>query len=113
MSDQAEHSMPLRGYFVVWGWLFVLSIISYGVDIAPLEGLAKWIPITILMLIKAGLIMAVFMHMQWERLSLVTMILVLPGALLFALFVFGFEGAHILSMREQFFFNLDFFRVDP
>ena len=113
MSDQAEHSMPLRSYLVVWGWLFLLSVLSYGVDIAPLEGLAKWIPITVLMLLKAGLIMAVFMHMQWERLSLVTMILVLPGTLFFAMFVFGFEGAHILGMREQFFLNLEFFRVTP
>lgn len=110
MSNQHVQSHPLKTYFWVWGWLFVLSVCSYLTDLSPLEGVAKWFLITLFMLMKAGLIMAVFMHLQWERLSLVTLIVVLPGALLFALMVFGFEGNHVVGVREQFFVNLDFFR---
>ena len=107
MSDQ-QH--PLSTYFWIWGWLFVLSVMSYLVDISPLETWIKWIFITVFMLLKAGLIMAVFMHMQWERLSLVTMIILPPVVLLFALAVFGLEGAYIENVRETFFLNVDFYR---
>lgn len=111
MSDHAQQH-PLKTYFWIWGWLFVLSILSYLVDIAPLEGLVKWFFITVFMLAKATLIMAVFMHMQWERLSLVTMVVVPPMVLLFALVVFSLEGDYIEGLRETFFVNTDFFRTE-
>ncbi len=113
MSDHHAHeSPPLKNYLWIWGWLFVLSVCSYVVDISPIPQLLQWILITFFMFAKAGLIMAVFMHMQLERLSLVTMILVPPGALLFALMVFGIEGFHIENVRETFFVNENFFRTE-
>lgn len=112
MSDQEHESHPLKSYFWIWGWLFVLSVCSYVVDIVPIDQMLKWILITTFMLAKAGLIMTVFMHMQWERLSLVTMILVPPGAMLFALMVFGIEGLYIENLRETFFVNTGFFRTE-
>ncbi|MCC5873023.1 MAG: cytochrome C oxidase subunit IV family protein [Gammaproteobacteria bacterium] len=113
MSDHDEHAtMPLKSYYWVWGWLFVLSVCSYIVDISPIPQMLQWILITFFMIAKAGLIMAVFMHMQWERLSLVTMVLVPPGALLFALMVFGIEGFYIESVRETFFVNEFFSRTE-
>jgi cytochrome c oxidase subunit IV len=110
MSDQPQQSHPLKIYFWVWGWLFVLSTLSYLTDLSPLEGPSKWFFISLFMLMKAGLIMAVFMHLQWERLSLATVIIVFPGALVFAMVVFGFEGDYIVGVREQFFANLNFYR---
>ena len=68
--DEGQHH-PLRVYFVVWGWLFVLSFGSYMVDYIGLQGFLRWFLILAFMLLKAGLIIAVFMHMAWERLSLV------------------------------------------
>ena len=68
--DEGQHH-PLRVYFVVWGWLFVLSVCSYMVDYLGLQGNLRWSLILAFMLLKAGLIMAVFMHMAWERLALV------------------------------------------
>lgn len=65
---------PLGIYFKIWGLLFILSAMSYMVDIAHFEGFARWSLILIFMVLKAGLIMAVFMHMAWERLSLIYMI---------------------------------------
>lgn len=111
MNDQEHDSHGLRNYFWIWGWLFVLSVCSYVVDISPIHQMLKWILITVFMFLKAGMIMAVFMHMQLERLSLVTMIIVPPGAMLFALFVFGIEGAYIENVRETFFLNFDFTRT--
>lgn len=73
---------PIGLYLKVWGWLFVLSALSYLVDYFQFEGVARWSLILIFMALKAGLIIAVFMHMAWERLALVYAILVPPLALL-------------------------------
>ncbi|MCS7177472.1 MAG: cytochrome C oxidase subunit IV family protein [Candidatus Kapabacteria bacterium] len=62
---------PIRTYLTVWGWLFVLSAIAYFVDVVHLVGWLKVILLSLLALMKAGLIMAFFMHLRFERLSLV------------------------------------------
>src|SRR5688572_29499949 len=60
---------PIRLYLVVWAWLFILSTCSYMVDYFQLEGGVRYSLILLFMILKAGLIVAVFMHMAWERLS--------------------------------------------
>ena len=69
---------PIRLYLVVWGFLFVLSAGSYFVDYVGLKGYLRWFLILLFMIMKAGLIVAVFMHMAWERLALVYAILLPP-----------------------------------
>jgi cytochrome c oxidase subunit IV len=101
---QEEHQAhPLKVYFVVWGWLFVLSAASYFVDYAGLEGMLRWTLILLFMVLKAGLIVAVFMHMAWERLSLVYAILLPPGAILVFVAIMVFESDYTLFTREAFF----------
>ena len=73
---------PIKLYLVVWGWLFVLSTCSFLVDYFNLQGYLRWSLILLFMVVKAGLIVAVFMHMAWERLALMYAILVPPGAVL-------------------------------
>ena len=63
---------------MVWGWLFVLSTFSYLVDYFHLHGLLRWGLILLFMMLKAGLIVAFFMHMKWERLALTYAILLPP-----------------------------------
>ena len=79
---------PIKLYLVVWGWLFVLSTGSYLVDYFHLVGYLRWGLILIFMILKAGLIVAVFMHMAWERLALIYAILVPP------ILVLVFVGDH-------------------
>jgi cytochrome c oxidase subunit IV len=62
---------PLGVYFKVWALLFVLSTFSYLVDYYHVESYLRWFLILLFMFLKAGLIIAVFMHMKWERLALV------------------------------------------
>src|SRR5215208_6062192 len=69
---------PIKLYLVVWGWLFVLSTCSYLVDYFGLHGYLRWSLILLFMVLKAGLIVAVFMHMAWERLALAYAILLPP-----------------------------------
>ncbi|SNS76002.1 Cytochrome c oxidase subunit IV [Sphingomonas laterariae] len=69
---------PIGVYLKVWAYLFVLSAMSYLVDYFAVQGIMRWLLIITFMLLKAGLIVAIFMHMAWERLSLVYAILVPP-----------------------------------
>ena len=93
---------PIKLYLVVWGWLFVLSACSYLVDYFALQGLLRWALILIFMMLKAGLIVAVFMHMKWERLALVYAITVPPVALLVFVAIMVAESDYTLLTRMLF-----------
>ena len=62
-------------YLWIWGLLFVLSFFSYMVDWYQFQGLLRWTLILFFMFLKAGLIMAFFMHLFWERYTLVNVLL--------------------------------------
>ena len=62
--------------------------------------------IIVFMLLKAGLIVAVFMHMLWERLALMYAILVPPLLLLVLLGIGSLEGDHTFFTRGVFFTSL-------
>lgn len=94
---------PLGMYFKIWALLFVLSTASYLVDYFHFQGLLRWSLIVVFMLLKAGLIVAVFMHMLWERLALVYAIVV-PPLLLFVLLGIGaLEANYTFATRGTFF----------
>ena len=100
-SDTQQH--PIRVYLVVWVWLFILSACSYLVDYFHLVGYLRWSLILIFMMLKAGLIVAVFMHMAWERLALTYAILVPPLALLVFVGIMVFESEYTLFTRVAYF----------
>ena len=94
---------PLGIYFKIWGLLFVLSAMSYAVDYFHFQGYLRWFLIIVFMLLKAGLIVAVFMHMMWERLALMYAILV-PTLLLMVLLGIGaIEADYTFFTRGVFF----------
>ena len=94
---------PIKLYLVVWGWLFVLSTCSYLVDYFGLQGYLRWSLILLFMVVKAGLIVAIFMHMAWERLALMYAILVPPGAVLMFVAIMAFESDYTHFTRVTFF----------
>lgn len=71
MAHAEGQQHPIGVYFKVWGLLFVLSGFSYMVDYLHFESYLRWTLILVFMAMKATLIIAVFMHMRWERLALV------------------------------------------
>lgn len=111
MADAAVHSQttphvegqqhPLKLYFLVWGLLFVLSAFSYMVDYVGLEGLLRWSLIVLFMLLKAGLIVAVFIHMAYERLALIYAILLPPAAVLVFLAIMTVESDYTFITRDM------------
>ncbi|MEW6703987.1 MAG: cytochrome C oxidase subunit IV family protein [Pseudomonadota bacterium] len=102
-SGQHTQQHPFSLYFKIWILLFVLSTLSYLVDYFHFQGLLRWGLIIVFMLLKAGLIVAIFMHMAWERLSLVYAILLPPLALLVLVGLMWAEGTHTFLSRLLFF----------
>ncbi|WP_426413564.1 cytochrome C oxidase subunit IV family protein [Bradyrhizobium ganzhouense] len=94
---------PIKLYLVVWGWLFVLSTCSYLVDYFGLHGYLRWSLILLFMVLKAGLIVAVFMHMAWERLALAYAILLPPIAVLVFVSIMVLESEYTHLLRALFF----------
>src|SRR5262245_43981176 len=94
---------PIKLYLVVWGWLFVLSTFSYLVDYFAIQGHLRWFLILLFMILKAGLIVAVFMHMAWERLAMAYAILLPPIAVLVFVAIMVFESDYTLFSRVIFF----------
>ena len=94
---------PIKLYLVVWGWLFVLSTCSYLVDFFGIHGHLRWSLILLFMVLKAGLIVAVFMHMAWERLALAYAILLPPVLVLVFVGIMVFESDYTHLLRVIFF----------
>lgn len=105
MADaEAQQQHPIGIYLWVWGLLFVLSVLSYLTDFMD-EGFIRWFLICAFMLLKAGLIVAVFMHMIWERLAFRYAVLVPTGVLLFLMILMALEANYTFLTRLQFFFT--------
>jgi cytochrome c oxidase subunit IV len=98
-----EQHHPIKLYLVVWAWLFILSTCSYLVDYFGFQGYLRWSLILLLMILKAGLIVAVFMHMAWERLALTYAILVPPVIVLVFVGIMVFESDYTHLTRVVFF----------
>jgi cytochrome c oxidase subunit IV len=90
---------PIKIYLVIWLLLFVLSAFSYMVDYFQLQGTLRWGLILLFMLLKAGFIVAIFMHVAWERLALKLVILVPPLTLLVLIGLMAIEGDYTFLTR--------------
>ena len=103
MAHAKTQQHPISIYLLTWGLLFVLSTFSYLVDYFDIEGHLRWSLILLFMVLKAGLIVAVFMHMAWERLALMYAILLPPVLVLVFVSLMTLESDYTLFTREQFF----------
>ena len=97
-----EQEHPIGIYLKVWILLFVLSFFSYLVDYFDFQGMLRWTLIIIFMLLKAGFIIAVFMHVMWERMALITTILVPPLLLVFFIGFMISEGFYVFGTRVDY-----------
>lgn len=103
MAHTQEQQHPIGLYLKIWGLLFILSTLSYLVDYFHFVGYLRWSLIITFMLLKAGLIVAIFMHMAWERLAMVYAILLPPLCLLVLVGLMASEADYIFLSRIFFF----------
>lgn len=103
MAHSANQQHPISLYLKIWAWLFVLSTLSYMVDYLHLEGNLRWGLILLFMLLKAGLIISIFMHVAWERLALKLVLFVPPVAVLVLIALMAVEADYTFLSRLTFF----------
>ncbi len=103
MAHAEGQQHPLKIYLFVWILLFVLSFFSYMVDYLNFQGGIRWTLILTFMFLKASFIIAVFMHMKWERLALKLAILGPPVAILVLIVLMSYEGNYIEDTRVDYY----------
>lgn len=99
MSSDAGQQHPLGIYYKVWILLFVVSFFSYMVDYLEFQGALRWTLVLLFMVIKAGFIIAIFMHVVWERMALALTILGPPVVLLLLIGFMAVEGSYTEEAR--------------
>jgi len=102
-SAETGQQHPIGLYLKIWALLFILSACSYAVDYFHFHGYLRWILIITFMWAKAGLIVAIFMHMAWERMALIYAILLPPAFLLVLVGMMAVEGGYTELTRLLFF----------
>jgi cytochrome c oxidase subunit 4 len=103
MASEEGQQHPLSVYFWIWGLLFVLSFFSYMVDYLNFQGPLRWTLILTFMFLKAGFIIAIFMHMTWERMALKVAILGPPVAIMVLLWLMALEGNYVEETRVEYY----------
>ena len=101
-ADTQGQQHPLSLYFKVWGLLLVLSTLSYMVDILQFQGILRWSLILIFMVLKAGLILSVFMHFAWEPITLRVALLVPTLAIPIFIIFMAIEANYTMTSRLMF-----------
>jgi cytochrome c oxidase subunit 4 len=104
-NKQQASTHKIGIYLWIWGLLFVLSFFSYMVDWIGYQGLLRWTLILTFMFLKAGLIMAFFMHLFWERYALVNVLLWPMTAIACFIGLMVAEGKYTVFTRFLYFFT--------
>jgi cytochrome c oxidase subunit IV len=103
MAHAEGQQHPIGIYLKIWLLLFVLSTGSYLVDYFHVESYLRWFLILLFMILKAGLIVAVFMHMMWERMALMYAIILPPVFVLAFTGIMASEAGNTNAVRDLFF----------
>lgn len=102
MTETAHHH-SYKPYFVIWGWLLVMTILALLAGELIPTGTFKALVLVGTTLAKVVLIAAFFMHLRTERLNLI-MITFIPIFLALIMFFFmsldmGETATHTLHLR--------------
>lgn len=103
MAQEHGQQPPIATYVKVWALLFVLAGTSYAVGASHIEGLLRWFLLVVLMLLQAGLIVSLLMHLVWERLALVFAIILPPMLLITLIGIGALDGLYTVDTRNLFF----------
>lgn len=99
VNDTVHEQHPIGIFLKVWLLLFVLSVFSYLVDFYELQGYWRWSLILIFMVLKAAIIMSVFMHVMWERFALQFIVIAPVVAVLVFMILMAIEADYIQLSR--------------
>jgi len=98
-----EHFAGSNKLFVsIWVWLLALTLIEIFLAYRPMPIHYMLVILLGLSIIKAALIMAYFMHLRFERLSLILTIVPMLVVCICLLFVFFPDSFRSYGLRYQF-----------
>jgi cytochrome c oxidase subunit 4 len=95
VADQG-HDGGYRIYAVTWFWLLAITVLELGVVLLGVPKVLLATTLIVMAILKAALIMAYFMHLRYEKLSLVYAVVV-PMFFL-AIVLFSAVGPDALSV---------------
>jgi len=97
--SSGQHESGDRTYLVTWFWLLVITVLEVAIVLVRVPKVLLAISLSTLALMKAALIMGYFMHLRYERLSLVYAV-VLPLFLAVILFfALAPDAVNVLRLR--------------
>ncbi|MBI4465326.1 MAG: cytochrome C oxidase subunit IV family protein [Acidobacteria bacterium] len=99
--SSAEHKIGYRVYWSTWALLLVLTLAMLATEYFSLPKVLLLGLLLVAMIGKASLIGANFMHLRFEKWSLIAAVAVgilATGAILFVLI--SFDGARILRLSQ-------------
>ena len=112
MAAEEGQQHPLKVYWIMWIALFVLSGFSYATDFMS-DGPLRTFLILLFMMMKAGGIVWIFMHMGWERLALKLAILGPPIAIGVLIWLMALEGDYVEETRIEYYGESTFEPQEP
>ena len=89
-------------FMSIWGWLVGLTLVEIFLAYKPMPIHLMLIVLLGLSIIKAALIVAYFMHLKFERLSLILTIVPMLVVCILLLFVFFPDSFRSAGLRYQF-----------
>ena len=104
MSAHAEeHFAGSNKLFTsIWGWLILLTLVEIFLAYKPMSVMIMLTILLGLSIIKAALIIAYFMHLKFERLSLVLTIVPMLVVCILLLFIFFPDSFRSFGLRYKF-----------
>lgn len=102
-AEEHEHFAGSNKLFTsIWVWLVVLTLIEIGLAYKPMSTVMMLSILLGLSIIKAALIVAYFMHLKFERLSLILTIVPMLVVCILLLFVFFPDSFRSRDLRYRF-----------
>jgi len=99
-SMHADHDGGMRTYAWVWVWLLALTVVEVilaGIHVFP--AMTMLVVLMVLSLGKTALIMAYFMHLRFERASLVLSLVPFTVIVIALLFIFFPDSFRLFELR--------------
>ena len=98
-----EHFAGSNKLFIsIWGWLVALTLVEIFLAYRPMSIIFMLTILLGLSVIKAALIIAYFMHLKFERLSLILTLIPMLVVCILLLFVFFPDSFRSAGLRYQF-----------
>jgi cytochrome c oxidase subunit 4 len=101
-EDQEHFAGSNKLFTSIWFWLVLMTLIEIGLAYKPMSTVLMLTILLGLSIIKAALIVAYFMHLKFERLSLILTIVPMLVICICLLFVFFPDSFRSSDLRYKF-----------